>query len=537
MTQAETPAVETPPAPAAETSNGSGWILRLAAAVLALAAGAGAALAHPPFGHLWGLLGYPLLMWLSERTATRRGAFGLGWLAGFAYFLIGCWWVAEAFLVNADAHAWMAPFAAALLPAGLALFWGGATAAYRWLNPGHVGRVLLFAGLFCAFEWLRGHVLTGFPWNPAGAAWEAGSAPSQAAALIGVYGLSLLTVASVAALAVVFAPGDRKRRAGAVALGGLVLAGLFLGGAVRLAGARPEATRTIVRIVQADVDQQAKWTEENFRDIVERYINLTARPGAGATPDVIVWPEGALPATANDVLAEGSWVGEAMARAVRPGQTLLAGLSRGEASPDGEVRYYNSLIALHGQPDGGLRIIDIYDKHRLVPFGEYLPLGSLMTRTGLRSLVHVPSDFSSGPRPAPLDVDGAPRVQPLICYESLYPGFTSTRGGRPGWIVNVSNDAWFGRTSGPLQHLNLAAYRAIETGLPMVRATPTGVSALIDPWGRVRDNLRMEPGESGVIDAPLPRAIDRPPYAIYGDAAFGLILLAMLALGLRRRAV
>src|SRR5690606_18835171 len=129
---------------------GFGWVVRTAAALLALAAGAGAALAHPPFGHLWGLLGYPLLMWLCERTVTRRGAFGLGWLAGFAYFFIGCWWVAEAFLVNAEAHAWMAPFAAALLPAGLALFWGGATSLYRWLNPGQVRRVLLFAGLFCA---------------------------------------------------------------------------------------------------------------------------------------------------------------------------------------------------------------------------------------------------------------------------------------------------------------------------------------------------------------------------------------------------
>lgn len=534
MTHPETPA-EPDPAVTAPARRRRGLALKVVAAVLALGAGVGAALAHPPFGHLWGLLGYPLLMGLSERAATRRGAFSLGWLAGFAYFFISCWWVAEAFLVNAEAHAWMAPFAAALLPAGLALFWGAATALYRWLNPGHVGRVALFTALFCAFEWLRGHVLTGFPWNPAGAAWEAGSGPSQIAAYVGVYGLSLITVAAVSTLAVVVGRGGWKRRAGVVILGALALAVLFVGGSARLAGARPEAIRTVVRIVQADVNQQAKWTPENFHDIVERYVNLTARPASGPTPDVIVWPEGALPATANDVLAEGSWVGEAMARAVRPDQVLLAGLSRAEPGPDGEDRYYNSIIALQGQPDGGLRVVDVYDKHRLVPFGEYLPLGALMTRTGLRSLVHVPADFSAGPRPAPLHLDGAPRVQPLICYESLYPGFTSTRGGRPGWIVNVSNDAWFGRTSGPLQHLNLAAYRAIETGLPMIRATPTGISAVIDPWGRIAEDQRMNPGESGVIDAALPAATGRPPYAIYGDTAFGLIVLCLFALGLRRK--
>jgi len=152
-----------------------------------------------------------------------------------------------------------------------------------------------------------------------------------------------------------------------------------------------------------------------------------------------------------------------------------------------------------------------------------------MSVTGIRSLVHVPADFSSGPRPAPIDLPGAPRVQPLICYESLYPGFTSTAGGRPGWIVNISNDAWFGRTSGPRQHLNLAAYRAIETGLPMVRATPNGISALIDPWGRVGPSL--DPGESGVLDVRLPEPASRPLYAKTGDFFFFVVMIGLLAIG------
>jgi apolipoprotein N-acyltransferase len=503
-------------------------ILRFGRIALALLAGAGAALAHPPFGFLPGLLGYPLLMLLAERSTTTRGGFWVGWLAGFAYFFISCWWVAEAFLVN-PAQAWMAPFAASLLPIGLGLFWGAATALYRRFGPGGVGRVLVFAGLFCLLEWLRGHVLTGFPWNPAGASWKAGSAGSQFASVVGVYGLGLVTVAAVSAFGPLAGPGPRKARIGAAVLGALALAVLLVGGAMRLSAARLTLTDTVVRIVQADVAQESKWTPEAYRGIVDRYVNLTARPGAVA-PDVVIWPEGALPAAANQVFAPGSPDAAAIARAVQPGQTLILGLGRGvadPAAPDG-ARYFNSLLALTDEGGEGLRITATYDKYRLVPFGEFLPAGGLLGSLGVRSLTHMPLDFSAGPRPAPIDIPGLPRVQPLICYESLYPGFTPGGAARPGWIVNISNDAWFGRTSGPLQHLNLASYRAIETGLPVVRSTPTGVSAMIDPWGRVVGDQRLEPGESGVIDARLPAPAAATIYGRFGDLLFALGLLVAL---------
>ncbi len=500
---------------------------RLSRIALALIAGIAAALAHPPFGILPGLLGYPLLMLLVERAKTTRGAFWMGWLAGFGYFGVGCWWVAEAFLVNPD-QAWMAPFAASLLPAGIGLFWGGATALYRRFAPPGLLRVLVFAGLFSLFEWLRGHVLTGFPWNPAGASWGAGSAGSQFAAIAGVYGLGFVTVAAVCAFGPLAAAGSRKSRIGLAVAGVVALAALVIGGTVRLAGAEARDTDTLVRIVQADVRQESKWTPEAYRSIVDRYVNLTA--GAGArTPDVVVWPEGALPASFNDVFAPASPDGAAIARAVQPGQTLLAGLARGEVGPDGTARYYNSLFALEDQGALGLRVTAVYDKYRLVPFGEFLPLGGLMSAIGVRSLVHMPSDFSPGPRPSPINLSNAPRVQPLICYESLYPGFTPGAAGRPEWIVNVSNDAWFGATSGPIQHLNLASYRAIETGLPVVRATPTGVSAMIDPWGRVIAGRRLDPGESGVIDALLPQPTGVTLYGRLGDLLFWLMVLGGLS--------
>jgi apolipoprotein N-acyltransferase len=517
------------------------WIARLGRIALALLAGAGAALAHPPFGVLPGLLGYPLLMILAERSRTTRGGFWMGWLAGFAYFFISCWWVAEAFLVN-PAQAWMAPFAASLLPIGLALFWGAATALYRRFPVQGVKRALVFAALFCLMEWLRGHILTGFPWNPAGASWRAGGPASQFASVVGVYGLSFVTVAACAAFAPLAGPGTRRARAGAAALGVLALTALFVGGAVRLAGARVAFTDTLVRIVQADVAQESKWTPEAYAGIVRRYLNLTARPGA-AQPDVIVWPEGALPAVANDVFAPGAPDGRAIADAVKPGQTLILGLGRAQADPtarsgsDAGFRYFNSAFVLTDEGGDGLKVSAVYDKHRLVPFGEYLPAGDLLGRLGVRSLTHMPLDFSAGPRPAPIPVPGAPPVQPLICYESLYPGFTRAGADRPGWIVNISNDAWFGRTSGPVQHLNLASYRAIETGLPIARSTPTGISAMIDPWGRIVGEDRLDPGESGVIDARLPKPGPATIYGRVGDLPFALMVLAGLALAPWRRPV
>ncbi len=512
-------------------------ILRLVRIGLALAAGVAAALAHPPFGILPGLLGYALLMGLSERSTTVRGAFWMGWLAGFAYFFISCWWVAEAFLVNPE-QAWMAPFAASALPIGLALFWATATALYRRFAPTGLSRVLVFAALFCLLEWLRGHVLTGFPWNPAGASWKAGSAASQFASVVGVYGLSFVTVAAAAAFAPLLNVGSRKARVVTATAGALALALLVIGGAVRLSSARLVTTPTVVRIVQADVPQASKWTPEAYQGIVDRYVNLTARPGA-TTPDLIIWPEGALPASANDVFAPGAPEATAIARAVQPGQSLILGLGRGVADPSTPegARYFNSLFVLTDEGGEGLKVGPVYDKYRLVPFGEYLPAGGVMSALGVRALTHMPLDFSAGPRPAPINIPGAPAAQPLICYESLYPGFTPGGAGRPGWIVNISNDAWFGRTSGPVQHLNLASYRAIETGLPVVRSTPTGISAMIDPWGRVVPGQRLDPGESGVIDAPLPAPAVVTIYGRIGDLLFWLSVIGSLSLAVPWRRV
>jgi apolipoprotein N-acyltransferase len=494
--------------------------------LLALAAGIAAALAHPPFGLLPGLLGYALLLHLIDTapgTRPLRSAFLRGWLAGLAYFAVGTWWIAEAFLVDAANQGWMAPFAVAAMAAGMALFWGAAALLYRLIRPPGVVRVLVFAGVFAALEWLRGHVLTGFPWNLPGETWRAGSAPSQAAAVVGAYGLTWITLAIVAAPAV-WREGRKGRLAVLVAV--LVAAGLYGGGALRLASpiaADPAAP--IVRIVQPNIGQAAKWDAVSFQAIVHRYVELTAQPGARPV-DIVIWPEGALPAAASDYLAPGTWTRQAILDALRPGQLLLIGGYRSEGPSERPI-YYNSLVALRREGDE-LVVLGVYDKHRLVPFGEYLPMDALLTKLGVKSMAHLGEGFATGPRPAPLRLSPSLTIQPLICYEALFPRLAEPVAGVRA-LINVSNDAWFGVTSGPLQHLNLASYRAIEAGVPMARATPTGVSAMIDARGRVTPGKRLGLGQSGVIDAVLPPAAAPPPYAWLGDWPFLAMLLASAA--------
>jgi apolipoprotein N-acyltransferase len=503
-----------------------------------VAAGLAAALAHPPFGFLPGLLGYAAILWLCDSAGPDRplrSAFLRGWLAGVGYFAVSIWWVGEAFFVDAADQGWMAPFAVIGLAAGLALFWGAAALAYRALRPAGAIRLVVFAGAFAGLEWLRGHVLTGFPWDLPGETWRAGSAPSQAAALVGAYGLTWVT------LAIAAAPGVGVRtRAERVAIGValVALAGLYGFGAWRLAGAdaTPSPGAPVIRIVQPDTPERPSYDAAAFAEVVRRNLELTRRPAA-RTPDIVVWSEAGLPAALEDYLAPGAWTLAAIEGALKPGQILITGGFRAEAAPpgayapDGEI-YHNSLVALRRTPTDLVPIAG-YDKFRLTPFGEYLPLERYLAPLGVKQLIHVGSGFTPGPRPRLIDLGAAPPTQPLICYESLFPGFTREgvrlAGRRPAWIVNLSDDAWFGVTSGPWQHLNLASYRAIEEGLPMIRATPTGVSAAIDAYGRVVPGKILGEGAYNAIDVQLPRQLAPTLFERWGDFGFLALLSISLA--------
>ena len=514
----------------------TGWRAR----GLALTCGLAAGFAHPPFGVLPGLLGFGLLLALLDTSGPRplRSAFLRGWLCGVGYFAVGVHWITEPFLVDAKTQGWMAPFALVLMAGGLALFWGAAAAVFRAARVRGPAGVVVFAGIFAGAEWLRGHIFTGFPWDLVGETWRAGSAMSQAAAFVGAYGLTWITLVIAAAPGVLLLPIARGRKIAALAMGLALWAGLFAVGAARLnTSPPPSATAPMLRVVQANIDQKEKWKPENLGLVFDAYAELTSRPAA-VPPAIVLWPEGALPAVIDDLMAPGSIYATRLRDLVPPGQTLMMGVNRVEASPNSPARYFNSLMAFRREGPS-LRVVAVYDKHQLVPFGEYMPLGDLAAKVGFRSLVHMVDDFTAGPEPAPITPQGLPPTQVLICYEALFPGVTraaETRSGvRPAWILNVSNDAWFGTTSGPLQHLNIASFRAIEEGLPIVRVTPTGVSAVIDAYGRIRPGESLGAGVMSVIDAKLPPALRATPYSKWGDLFFALMVLfsALIAIGYR----
>jgi apolipoprotein N-acyltransferase len=528
MPMADEPALIGAPAPLI--------VPRLLAAALSLTAGLGVALAFPPFGLLPGLLGFALILRLCGETGglrPMRSAFWRGWLAGIAFFLAATWWIYQAFQVDAVDQGWMAPIAVALVASGLGLFWGAAGLAYRWIAPSGWARILVFAGVMTGSEWLRGHLFTGFPWDLPGESWRAGSPPSQVAALIGAYGLSWITVAIAATPALLLDVGRRRQAIVACLCAALALAGLYGYGMARLADtAAPAADAPVVRIVQAGLPEVASYSATSYAETVRAHLALTAQPAAHR-PDIIVWPERAIPGAFADYLAPGTWTRDAITAALAPGQILLTGGYRSQAAPPGAYApdglvYFNSLLALR-RDAGGLTPLAVYDKYRLVPFGEYLPLARWLAPLHVQELVHIGDGFSHGPPSQPMTLAGAPLVQPLICYEALYPGFTRQgeilSGRRAAWIVNVSDDAWFGGTYGPVQHLNLASYRAIEEGLPIVRATPTGVSAVIDAYGRVEAGMRLNQGQAGVIDARLPPALAPTLFDRLGETFFALMML------------
>lgn len=491
---------------------------RWAAAFLA---GAPSALAFAPFD-AWPLffLAFPVLVWLIDGTAALpwrqrlKAAAACGWWFAFGQFLVGLYWVGNAFLVEADQFGWMVPFIVIGLPALLALFpaLAAAGASLVW-RPGPA-RILLLALFWTVGEWLRGHVLSGFPWHLAGTIWAGSDAMIQFAALAGSYGLSLVTVALAAMPAVL---GDARWRAprvlGPLLAAATALVALWLGGAWRL-DAVADVPNLRLRLVQANIDQSLKLDPEQRQAMFARYLALSMAPGHERITH-LVWPETAVP---FDLVREPV-AREMIARVVPPGGALFTGAPRLGAGPDGKLAAFNSVLVVDGQ--GHLRAV--FDKFHLVPLGEYLPFPDLLARIGLRQIVAERGGFTPGPGPRTLAAPGAPPVGPLVCYEIIFPGQVVDPHHRPGWLLNLTNDAWFGTTSGPYQHLVQARMRAVEEGLPVMRAANTGISAVIDPYGRVRARLGLN--ETGLLDAALPEALPPTPYARLGDAMLALLLL------------
>jgi apolipoprotein N-acyltransferase len=426
------------------------------------------------------------------------------------------------------------PFAVVGLPAFLAIFPGaGAVIARLLWSPG-AARIFAFAFGLGVSEWLRGHVLTGFPWNSFGYALAAVPAFAQAAAYVGLWGLTFFALIVFATPAVLI---DKSATARARLLPP-VLAALFLialagFGTYRLA-TTPVGTvdGVMLRIMQPDLPQDEKFRTSSKDAVMDRYLSISDRassPEIQGVHDVthLFWPESAFPFFLErnaDALAR-------IAKLIAPTTVLVTGAARYEAPRPGDSspHYYNSIRVLG--TDGA--IVATYDKVHLVPFGEYLPFQNLLERLGLTQLTKIRGGFIPGDRRRAMEVPRAPTMLPLICYEAIFPGAAVPDGERPGWLVNLTNDAWFGISSGPYQHFQQARMLAIAEGLPLVRAANDGISAVIDPVGRIVRSLPL--GAEGVLDAPLPRAIEPTIYARFGNLVAILLMVTAGILLLRRR--
>jgi len=484
---------------------------------LSLAAGALSAFAFAPLGVFSVLLlGFALLLLLLDGAYLSpkplRTAFGCGWAFAFGQFLIGWHWIGYAFLVDPGAHLWQLPFAVTLLPAALAIYAGLACALSLYFWRQGPARLLVFAALYSVGEWLRGHLFTGFPWNLQAYGWAASLAVLQSMALIGAYGLSFLTILLGASLADFTRPRAFKAPLGMV----LLFLVLWAGGEIRLMTHPVETVAGVrLRIVQPNVPQREKDQPRYFARNWQRLLDLSVSPG---NPTIIIWPEAAPPPLLFD--RDPASLDE-VGLLTGTTRTLITGATRATRTVNG-LSFYNSLFIF--APDAKPAV---YDKFHLVPFGEYVPFAGILNRIGITKLTDGQEGFATGDAPHTYQMAGAPPVSPLICYEIIFPAAV-TAGQRPGWFVNVTDDSWFGPWAGPYQHLLIARARAIEEALPVVRAANTGISAVIDPYGRITAQLGL--GKMGVIDAGLPKQAAQSTYARYGDWTLLLLLLIAAAI-------
>ncbi len=501
----------------------SGW----RAIALALALGVAAALALPPVYLLVMLIpAFTGFTWLLGGGRSWGASLVLGWGFGFGFFATGLYWIGNSVLVDAERFGWLWPFAVTGLPAGLALFIALAAALVRALVPApdqHLARAFALTAAWGVAEWLRGHVLTGFPWNQIGYVWSVSDATIQIYSLAGIGFIGILTVLS-AALPAALVPAAGRTATGMPAACALICATfavpllIWTYGAWRLAVAEETQfhPKIRLRIVQPNIPQHLKWLparrDENFKILLEQSMAPAALPFSH-----VIWPESAPPfflereRTARKLIAD----------MLQPDRSLLTGAVRFAASGGELTKLWNSVLIVGA--DG--QIQDRYDKFHLVPFGEYLPWRNFLAKFNIDKLAAGAVDYHPGPPPGLLRTPSLPSFRALICYEVIFPGEVR-RAGRPEWLLNVTNDAWFGDSSGPRQHFAAARARAVELGVPLVRSANTGISGVIDGHGRVLAKLAMQ--RRGHIDSRLPKSLKiPPPYLTVGEIPFSVLLIVL----------
>ena len=473
--------------------------------------GAIAALAHEAWatGFFW--LVVPFILVLLVMPTQRRAAAWFGWLLGLGYFAITLRWIIEPFLVDPVRHGWMAPFAIVLMAGGLALFWAAAFWGARWVAGARASVMLWLPVSLTLAELARGHVLSGFPWAMPSYVLVGGVGDIWFA-LVGPYGVTLLLLSVAGGVAYCL------HRGWTLVWPGLVCVLLVTLGVSAMMATTLGTTGKTVRLIQPNAPQHQKWDPNWMPVFFDRAI---AQTGADDPADVVIWPETSIPALLD--YAE-PWM-EQMSLAAR-GAPVVAGIQRRDGGD-----YFNSAVLIEGPST----VSDIADKTHLVPFGEYIPLAWLLEPLGLGVLVDQVAGFSAGTGDGLMQVEGLGLVRVLICYEGIFPEEIQGDGPRPDVLLIITNDAWFGENAGPRQHLVQAQARAIEQGLPVIRAANTGISAVIDARGTITDSLPLN--EAGHFDALVPSALPPTLYSKIGDWPLIVLLLttAFAGVALRKR--
>ena len=475
--------------------------------LIAFLLGAVSALAFPPFFAtplLW--LVYPCLLWMLQGAGTHRQAFGIAWAFGVGQFGLAFYWLTNSMFTDIAHWWWAVPFASTILPILLGFIPGFATMMWWRMRLSGFAAVLGFAAWFMVGEWIRGHFLTGFPWNLTGQGWIGWVPVLQSFSFLGAYGLGLLTIVAASLPVMLTDPAYGRRKALLTVLAGIaVFAGLAAWGQARLDALATDPVPDItIRLVQPNIPQGEKWSRDLARRHFETLLDLSNKPGE-KTPTVFIWPETAVPYPL-DMSVE---IPRAIASVLQPGGLVITGALREEGKS-----YFNSLEIV----DSSGNRLGHYDKTHLAPFGEYMPFRQVLHLDSLAAGI----DLTPGQGPVTLHPAGSlPSFSPMICYEAIFPELVTDSADRPGWLLQITNDGWFGISPGPHQHFAMARARAVEQGLPLLRAANTGISGAVDPYGRIIARLGL--GDQGTLDVQLPPRLSRRPfYANYGDIVFAI---------------
>ncbi|WP_052046155.1 apolipoprotein N-acyltransferase [Candidatus Paracaedibacter symbiosus] len=476
--------------------------------LLLILSGAISALAFAPtHSQFFAFIGFSSFFYHHVRKLENvKTAFWRGWFFGIGFNIASLYWIGNSF---STVDLWyLVPLGSICLPLTLAFFPAVVTALTVKVTDAKMGRFFAFCLFWSLSEWLMGWIFTGFPWTLVGYMWDLPQL--QATAYIGIYGLSALTIFMLISLG--------SRRGSFIGLSILIWGCLWMGGNHRLSLYPIQETGVNMRIVQASISQKEKWQIEHFEDNLNRWIALSNLESERPLK-AIIWSESSVPT----FVADYPTIRYALTEAVPPDGYLIMGAPRKMVDSEG-MHYYTSTLVLNDKSD----IVATYDKSHLVPFGEYIPFKKVLK---FSKLTAGSTDYSPGKGLMSLQLQGIPLFGPLICYEAIFSGAVVAPGVRPEWLLNQTNDAWYGKSSGPYQHLAIVRTRAIEEGLPLIRSANNGISAVIDPMGRIVHRLELD--EIGFIDFDLPKPLTIPTFfSRYQYLGFWLIVLAYAALTL-----